>query len=317
MQLIKLFIPFAFLFSQCNPANPVAPSTESHAIYVKVLGIAQDGGYPQAGCNKNCCAQYYKGNEQKHLICCIGLVDPSSHQSWMFDATPDFREQYKELTFNDSFPLKGIFLTHAHIGHYSGLMQLGREVMNTQNLPVYAMSRMVNFLQNNGPWSQLVSLQNISLLPLKNDSSIVLNNGIKVTPWLVPHRDEYSETVGFLIEGPSKKVLFIPDINKWQLWGRTIAAEIQKVDVAYIDATFFKDGEINRKMSEVPHPFIVETIQLLASLSQTQKSKVHFIHFNHTNPALQKNQTDTTYSAREWIQQQGFQIAEEGERVYL
>ena len=112
----------------------------------------------------------------------------------------------------------GIFLTHAHIGHYTGLMYLGKEAMNSSNVPVYAMPRMKTFLEENGPWSQLAKAQNIALQEMQADSSISLTANLTVTPILVPHRDEFSETVGYIISGPAKKALFIPDIDKWEKW---------------------------------------------------------------------------------------------------
>lgn len=305
------------VFSYCQSPVPPVQQPSVNAPYVQVMGIAQDGGYPQVGCTKKCCAAFYSGAEKKQLVSCLGLVDPENKQAWLFDATPDFKEQYTTLTQHGVYALEGIFLTHAHIGHYTGLMQLGREVMSTNSINVYTMPRMRTFLEQNGPWSQLVQLQNISLQRLQADSTVILKNGIKVTAWLVPHRDEYSETVGYLIEGPHKKIVFLPDINKWSEWKKSLETILAQVDIAYLDATFYQDGEINRKMSEVPHPFIVETMQLLNHLSVEQKSKVHFIHFNHTNPALIHHPSNETQSARQFIQDKGFHLAEEGEVVEL
>ena len=181
----------------------------------------------------------------------------------------------------------GIFLTHAHMGHYTGLMHLGREALGADGMPVFTMPRMNSFLSGNGPWQQLISLNNIKTIALKNDSSIHLTKHLKITPLLVPHRDEYSETVGYRIEGPRKSMLYIPDIDKWQKWDRDIKAEIERVDYALLDGTFYKNGEIpNRDMSLIPHPFIEESISVFEVLPQIEKEKIYFIHLNHTNPLL-------------------------------
>ncbi|HTA26295.1 MAG TPA: MBL fold metallo-hydrolase [Bacteroidia bacterium] len=258
--------------------------------FIIVLGTAQDGGYPHAGCKKQCCAKYYEGKEKRHYVSCVALVDPVTNQRWFFDCTPDFTFQLHAL--DSIYPvagngISGIFLTHAHIGHYTGLMYLGREAMNTKNIPVYAMPRMRDFLRNNGPWSQLVNIHNIEIHNLEKDSTIQLNERISVTPFRVPHRDEYSETVGFRISTKNMNVIFIPDIDKWEKWDRDIVKTVQQNDLIFIDGTFFKDGELSGvKMSEVPHPFMEETMKLLSNLSDKDKQKVHFIHMNHTNPAL-------------------------------
>src|SRR5205085_316238 len=113
-----------------------------------------------------------------------------------FDATPDFREQIARVRAEaPGCSLSAVFLTHAHVGHYTGLLQLGREVMNTHDVPVWTMPRMAGFLAHNGPWSQLVDLHNIVLEPLQADSMVVVSDSLNVTPFLVPHRDEFSETV--------------------------------------------------------------------------------------------------------------------------
>ena len=278
--------------------------------FLMVLGVAQDAGFPQADCQKDCCKAVWKGEVERKMVSCLALVDPKSNQFWIFDATPDFKFQMQKV--KDLFPnssLTGIFLTHAHIGHYTGLMHLGREVMGAKNIPVFAMPKMQSFLENNGPWSQLVTLQNIDIQPLSKDSTIVLNNQFQITPLQVPHRDEFSETVGFSIQINQKKALFIPDINKWGIWDRSITDEIQKHNIAFLDGSFYQNGEIpGRDMSEIPHPFIEESMEIFKSLEKNQKAKVNFIHFNHTNPVL-----NIESEAFNTVLRNGFHISEEGQ----
>ncbi|MGB0582805.1 MAG: MBL fold metallo-hydrolase, partial [Limisphaerales bacterium] len=244
-------------------------------------------------------------------------VDPDSGERWLLDCTPSFPDQLRlldKLAKPRGNPgINGVFLTHAHIGHYAGLIHLGREVIGSQGVPVYAMPRMKQFLARNGPWSQLVRLNNIDLHPVQADRAVPLNKRISITPFLVPHRDEFSETVGFKIEGPNSSALFIPDIDKWERWSRDIESMVKQVDVAYLDGTFFADGELpNRSMSEIPHPFIVESMKRLAKLPAQERSKIRFIHLNHTNPAMNPQS-----KARKRIQATGMKVAEQGGRFEL
>ena len=165
--------------------------------YVVILGIAQDGGAPHAACQKTCCTNKWNDPNLHNKVSSIGIVDPVSNEVWMIDATPDFAEQLYLLTNNNKRELKGIFLTHAHIGHYTGLMHLGREVMGAKSTVVNVMPKMESFLRNNGPWSQLVDLKNISLSGLSDNKKVQLNSRLSIIPFKVPHRDEFSETVGF------------------------------------------------------------------------------------------------------------------------
>ena len=161
--------------------------------YVVVLGVAQDAGYPQIGCEKICCENVWNDISLQKYISCIAIVDPISNEQWIVDATPDIKYQMEDLQKISSIEgISGVLLTHAHIGHYTGLMHFGREVMGTKHLPVYSMPKMSKFLEENGPWSQLVSLDNISLKKLQSDSIFGLNERISVNPFLVPHRDEFS-----------------------------------------------------------------------------------------------------------------------------
>lgn len=266
---------------------------EQSSVTLHILGTVQDGGSPHIGCQKSCCTELFKNPDPDRKVVSLGVVDRENQKSYLFEATPDMPSQLKllkEHAHNKEETPDGIFVTHAHIGHYTGLMYLGREALGGTNVPLYAMPKMKKFLETNGPWKQLVSLKNIDIRPLKNKVATQLTPNIKVVPFTVPHRDEYSETVGYRIIGPNKSVLFIPDIDKWSKWEKDILKEIQHVDYAFLDATFFDGPEINsRNIAEIPHPFVIESIRLFENLPESEKPKVHFIHFNHTNALLNQN----------------------------
>ncbi|MCZ6836386.1 MAG: MBL fold metallo-hydrolase [Planctomycetota bacterium] len=304
---------------ESSPESTPQVEVDPDAPYLVVLGIAQDAGYPQAGCKKDCCEKVRQGEATKKHVSCLALVDPVSGDRWMFDATPDFREQLRMLdeiappTGSKPPSLKGIFLTHAHIGHYTGIMFLGHESIGADKTNVYVMPRMRMFLSNNGPWEQLVNYENIKLRPIMDRRPIRLNDRLTVTPVRIPHREEYSEVVGYRIDGPNATALFIPDIDKWEAWDQRLENVLLTVDVAYLDGTFYANGEIpGRDMASIPHPFIKETVARLKLQLESQRSKVRFIHLNHTNPALQAGS-----EARKAIETAGMRVAREGERFGL
>jgi len=292
-------------------------SEEGQQPYLLVLGIAQDGGVPQAGNRDH---RGWTDDSFKKMASCLAIVDPATNKRWMIDCTPNFKEQLHmldEIAPIEQKPgLDGIFLSHAHIGHYTGLMHLGLEVMGAEEVPVYAMPRMRRFLKRNGPWSQLVKYKNISLQPLQNGEELELTSGISIVPFLVPHRQEYSEVIGFFINGPNQTVLYISDIDSWEEFedmGMRVEDLIPIVDVAYLDGTFYDYGEIpGRDMSHFPHPFITRTMVRFKTFSEKERQKIRFIHLNHTNPALLEDS-----EARQTIEQNGFNVAREGERIGL
>lgn len=312
MKFIAYF--FWFLLLSCQSSERIKSDESEQNLIVKgpsftILGIVQDGGSPHAGCEKKCCENLFDHPDNSRQVVSIGIIDPQHKKTFLIEATPDLPKQLK--TLRDYSPFKtsdapdGIFITHAHIGHYSGLMFLGKEVMNASNIPVYVLPRMKSYLETNGPWSQLIKLNNISLIELQTENAQVLTSQLKIQSIQVPHRDEFSETVGFVIEGPNKKVLFIPDIDKWSKWNKQIVEEIQKVDQVFIDGTFYDGKEINnRDIAEIPHPFIIESMELFKNLEASQKQKIYFIHLNHTNPLL-----DTTSIEYKNVIAKGFHVA--------
>jgi pyrroloquinoline quinone biosynthesis protein B len=312
-----VLVVFSLAFTAPHAEDRETMTPDTGAPYVVVLGIAQDGGIPQAGTKEH---PGWSDPEFRRRVVCLALVNPQSGRRWLFDATPDFREQLHHLDLvapTDEKPgLAGIFLTHAHMGHYTGLMFLGYESLGAKGVPVYAMQRMREFLSSNGPWDQLVRYNNIALQPLEDGVAVRLNDRLTVTPFVVPHRQEYSEVVGFRIDGPNRSVLFIPDIDSWEDWddaGTRIEDMIASVDIAYLDGTFYADGELpGRDMSGIPHPLITHSMERFRELPPAEKAKVRFIHLNHTNPALWPDS-----DARETITGSGFRVADEGERVEL
>ena len=300
-----LFIFFLFTWHKIQSQN--SSST------LVILGIAQDGGSPQIGCDKSCCKILW---EKKifESVTSIGLIDNVENRFFLIDASPDITKQYqmlKSLALNAS--LGGIALTHAHIGHYSGLLFFGKESLGARKINVYSMPKMSFFLKNNGPWSQLIQEKNIIINQLKNNSIQTLSKYISIKPILVPHRDEFSETVGYLIKGDLKSALFLPDIDKWEKWDKKIEDFIKSVDYAFIDGTFYNGKEIpHRNMNEIPHPFVIETLERLKNLKKKHKKKVYFIHLNHTNPLLKPNNEITKE-----IIKRGYNIARTGMKFDL
>lgn len=276
-----------------------------------VLGIAQDGGFPHIGCRQPPCAAARKDPRRARRVACLGLVD--GNQRFLIDATPDLPAQLEALLAgrvpaDPRRPVDGILLTHAHIGHYTGLMYLGREALGARGVPVYATPRLLRFLRDNGPWSQLVALGNLELRELEPGTPVTLSASLQVTPLLVPHRDELSDTVGYRVKGPSGTLLYLPDVDKWEKWERRIEDEVARADVALLDGTFFDAAEVpGRSFAEIPHPLVPETVARLTPLL----ARVRLIHLNHTNRLLWDR------GALSGLRARGLRVAREGEEIPL
>jgi pyrroloquinoline quinone biosynthesis protein B len=292
----------------------ISISVNSQSEYIYILGNTQDAGLPHIGCQHPFCEDNFNVYEE-HYTTSIAVVNSDLKKYILFEATPDITFQLNNLKRNifDEFLLpESIYITHAHIGHYTGLMYFGREALGAKDLMVRVLPRMSNFLQNNGPWSQLVDINNVKIKEINFGSSTKELTNIYITPFQVPHRDEYSETAGYIIKGKNKKALFIPDIDKWEKWDRDLSQIVKEFDFLLIDATFYDSKEINRDISEIPHPLVTETIDLLSGLSIENRNKVYFIHMNHTNMML-----DPDSELSRLVLSKGFNIARLGQKLYL
>ncbi len=313
LTIISLVLP------ACMPSSPHVQPAENCAVELIVLGTGQDAGAPQIG---NTHDPAWANPDLRLTATALGLVDHPSQQRFLFEATPHISEQLQRLDTLTGAPesglgVDGVLLTHAHIGHYAGLMYFGREAAGSQSVRVYTMPRMQRFLEDNGPWSQLVGLGNIDLRTLQDGQAEKLTDRLSVTPVQVPHRDEYSETVGYLLQTQEQSAFFVPDIDDWDRWerdyGLSIESLVTQVDYAFVDATFFDDNELpGRDMSRIPHPRVLDTMDRLAHLPLAQRQGVHFIHYNHTNPIrFSDSEASQKVSAR------GFSIAREGQTLCL
>ena len=319
ISLPQKYLLSAAIFFGLTACSPVQTKTTCTIEFI-ILGTAQDAGAPQIGNSGD--PAWQDASLKGHAVS-AALVDHESGSRYLFEATPDMREQLFRLDEmappknSDPLGLAGVFLTHAHIGHYAGLMFAGHESAGTKGLKVYAMPRMAEYLAANGPWSQLVDFGNITLQPLAAGDEAVLSDAISVTPYQVPHRDEFSETAGFEISTQGKAVLFLPDIDSWDEWesqyGQTIEARLGAVDYAFLDATFYDDNELpGRDMSAIPHPRLEGSMDRFDALHESERKKVRFIHLNHTNPARFEG-----FAVYKEIEKRGYKLAKTSERYCL
>ncbi len=251
---------------------------------------------PHIGCDKENCTRAREHGEAAR-VAAVAVQGRSGW--WLLDATPDLPAQIHDM---GSMP-RGIFLTHAHIGHYTGLMYLGREGLGAHGMPVWCSARMEAFLRNNEPWSQLVELGQIELHVFRTDQPVALEEGLQLTAIEVPHRDEFSDTHAFHVEhADGGSLLFLPDIDRWSKWNLSLIDFLRPGAHLLLDATFYSAGELpNRDPAEIPHPLVQNTMDLLQptldawpNLEDSSPSKplatvlgpprIRFIHLNHSNP---------------------------------
>lgn len=284
-------------------------------VLVTVLGIAQDGGVPHAGCQCERCRRAMDDPSCRQLVVSLAIIDRRQQPSkvWLIDATPDLIWQLEllrdDLSRSDR-PRQlrqpdGVFLTHAHMGHVGGLQQFGRESFGVRDLPVYASAPMQQLLRETRLLAPTVD--RFRFEQIEHGRRITLAPDLTIEPLAVPHRDEWGVgTFGFRITGPERSALYLPDIDRWEDW-EDADHVLRSVDVAIVDACFYGPDEIGGR-TDIPHPFVTDTLERFAGIP----GQLVLTHLNHTNPLLDPDSEETRT-----VQSAGVAIAETGSSYAL
>lgn len=271
---------------------------------VALLGPAQDAGVPHLACKCKNCEAARLGPLGPQYAVSLALIDKEESKWWLLDCSPDIKYQYEiARSLAPDCKLQGVILTHLHMGHYTGLFHFGKEGINVQGLEVFATEETCKFFRTNQPWVQFLKKGNFVLREIEPDKPVQLSARITVTATDVPHRDEYSDTVAYTVQGPSKTLFYCPDIDSWDAWVTDIRTVVENTDINLLDACFYSYDELkSRNPKEIPHPIITDTAERVAGL----ESKVVLIHLNHTNPVYQET------PERMWCEERGFTVGQQG-----
>lgn len=281
-----------------------------------ILGSAQDGGVPHAGCLCANCRAARTDRDRRRLPASAGIV--SGDHLALIDAASAFEEQYHRLWERSERgrAVNGVrygapeivVLTHAHTGHYTGLWQLDRSVLAARETRVLCPPSVHAFLAKQEPWAGMVRERFIVLEPMTLDTGFEMLPGVTLTAVEVPHRAEWdTDTVALIVAGAHHSSLYLPDIDSWDEWQHDIADIVGGVDAAFVDGCFW----LAPTSSGVPHPPVVETMERLQPLVDAGK-RVSFIHLNHSNPLC-----DPASAEHQQVVERGFEVGREGDVARL
>ncbi len=259
-----------------------------------LLGIAQDGGVPQAGCTKTCCMDAVGGRRRTRYPVSLGVTTEvgSKHLMDVSRSLPDHLINWGKEE-NDIGRIDSIWLSHAHVGHYDGLFQFGREVMGTSSIPCHLSKSMHEFCMSTPSLASLFDEGHLIAEVFDGDAAIEISEHVAISPIKVPHRDEFSDTHGFVIKGPKRRLLYLTDHDSWdETLGFHEADDIRSwlrsmhIDIALVDGTFWSEEELGGKATEIGHPTVQDTLERLGE-RRHDDPRIVFIHLNHTNPLLE------------------------------
>ena len=274
-----------------------------------VLGIAQDGGRPQPGCQRPCCQDLSAVDYRSPVS--LGIKTKNG-TTILIEATRDLGRQL--ITFGEP-NIDHLFLAHAHLGHVDGLGLLGRETMSARGIPLHSSPSMQNLIKSTPAWALLLEQGVFELTEIGH----VKIDDVVIESIAIPHRAELSDMHAFVLRGKEHSVLFLPDHDSWD---QTLAAHsassirewLKEIEVthALLDGTFWSGDELQgRDMSVVPHPTIQDSLSRLGE-RQSGDPEIYFTHFNHTNPVYQMDGSEY-----QKIIQLGWRVSTEGQRINL
>ncbi|HJM13507.1 MAG TPA: MBL fold metallo-hydrolase [Candidatus Thalassarchaeaceae archaeon] len=271
----------------------------SGGVRVAILGIAQDGGVPQAGCNCDRCTTALNDHSLRlhPTSCAVMGEDGGLH---LIEASRAIAQQLGIAS--DCLGLGGVAipetvcLTHTHLGHIDGLGQFGKEAMGLDSVPLMASSKVLEVViarSLDSPFELVEVCANSPFMPTEGC-------GFRYTLIPIPHRDDQSDTHAILISGPNKTLLFLPDQDSWNQTLDLYGSEGVKswltdlgVDVALIDGTFWDGNELpGRDLSRIPHPSVSESLSRIGAKEEGDPDII-FIHLNHSNPLIDEQSPET------------------------
>ena len=276
---------------------------------ITVLGIAQDGGRPQPGCQRPCCQDLSAVDYRSPVS--LGIKTKNG-TTILIEATRDLGRQL--ITFGEP-NIDHLFLTHAHLGHVDGLGLFGRETMSARGIPLHSSPSMQNLIKSTPAWALLLEQGVFELTEIGR----VKIDDVVIESIAIPHRAELSDMHAFVLRGKEHSVLFLPDHDSWD---QTLAAHsassirewLKEIEVthALLDGTFWSGDELQgRDMSVVPHPTIQDSLSRLGE-RQSGDPEIYFTHFNHTNPVYREGGSEY-----QKIIQLGWKVSTEGQRINL
>jgi pyrroloquinoline quinone biosynthesis protein B len=291
-------------------------------VSVTILGTAQDGGIPQAGCSCRRCLDAHIDLKLRKYPVSLGIlgVDGTKH---IIEITKNLSEQLVIWTpdKNELFIPETVSITHLHLGHVEGIGQLGKPVMGLREVDVYLSPKNKDVFDNRSDIVLMEDEGNIRTHSKNFYHPFEPKDGcgfsLQFIP--IPHRSELGDNAAIIIKAEGKSILFMPDQDSWSdtldYHSKENIRDFLKmfdIDEALIDGTFWSMDELPRRdISKIPHPTIQETIQLLGSKREGDP-EISFLHLNHSNPV-----NDLGSEQRKVVEENGWKISEIGDVLKL
>lgn len=293
-------------------------------MWVRVLGAAAGGGFPQWNCGCPQCRAVREGLRSCRPLTQSSIAVSADSRRWfLFNASPDLRVQLESFPalhprgLRDS-PLRAVLLTDAELDHTLGLLLL-REA---DHVEVHATAAVYEaLLEGTSLLRTLKAYTRVGWRRVEPGTEVSLAEGLSCRAFDVPTdkrsrfgagRSEGGSVVGYRItDGRTGRVLvYLPGAQRLT---ETVLAELEGCDCLFFDGTCWRDDELirlgiagktSREMGHLPISGAEGSLKRLAPLSVGRKI---YIHINNTNPILLEDSPE-----RRIVEENGMEVAVDG-----
>jgi pyrroloquinoline quinone biosynthesis protein B len=282
-------------------------------LWVRVLGAAAGGGFPQWNANNDACRRARAGDPAARPATQASLAVSADGTRWiLLNASPDLRQQIEATPvlhpcsgLRDS-PIRAVVLTNGDVDAVAGLLTLRER----QPLSLYATGRLVSILAAN-PVFDVLSPEMVERRRLILGEPTLLRErdgkplGVAVEAFSVPGKPPLylegggaaletarlgEETIGLrLSDEKGRSFFFIPSCAEMTA---DLAARLSGAELVFFDGTLWRDDEMiaegsgtktGRRMGHMSASGESGAIAAFAKLGVKRKV---FIHINNSNPLL-------------------------------
>lgn len=292
-------------------------------MWLRVLGSAAGGGYPQWNCDCPCCSAVRDGSRpcRPRSQSCVA-VSADYEQWFLLNASPDVRTQIESFPAlrpdaSRTTPIGAVLLTDAELDHTLGLLLLreGRGLDVHATAPAYETLRdgtaLLRTLERYCP---------VEWRPVTPGTTVSLGSGISYRAFDVPATKQsrfqvsgaHGRVVGYRLtdERTGSSVVYAPGVEALT---PAVSAELEDCACLLFDGTCWHDDELvrlglgSKTAHDMGHLPIAGQGGSLDQLSELPIERKVYIHINNSNPMLLEDGPE-----RRAVEERGIQVAYDG-----
>lgn len=297
-------------------------------MWVRVLGSAAGGGFPQWNCGCPGCRAVRDGSRPCRPRTQSSIAVSADRERWfLFNASPDIRAQieaFPELhpRGDRMTPVSAVLLTDAELDHTLGLLLLreGRAV------ELHATPAVRETLcEGTGVLRTLERYCAVDWRPVVPGDDVPLGDGLTYRAFDVPTTKrarfgpgpEHGRVVGYRVtDTRSDRALgYLPGVQQLTT---DVRAQLDGCACLLVDGTCWRDDEMIRlglagkTAREMGHLPIDGPDGSLEQLARLRVQRTIYIHINNTNPVLLEDSPE-----RHLVEERGMEVAMDGLEVRI